>query len=153
MFELSSTAFEPETTIPRTHTCDGDDRSPPLAWHDAPQGTASYALICDDPDAPAGTWVHWLIWNVPGDGQSLPEGIPTDETLPDGARQGQNDFRRIGYGGPCPPRGRPHRYFFKLYALDTTLDLAPGANKKQLLKAIQDHVLAEAELMGRYGRG
>jgi Raf kinase inhibitor-like YbhB/YbcL family protein len=153
MFELSSTAFEPEATIPRDHTCDGDDRSPPLAWHDAPQGTASYALICDDPDAPAGTWVHWLIWNVPGDGQGLPEGVPADETLPDGARQGQNDFRRIGYGGPCPPRGRPHRYFFKLYALDTTLDLAPGANKKQLLTAMQDHVLAEAELMGRYGRG
>ncbi len=153
MFELSSTAFEPETTIPRDYTCDGDDRSPPLAWHDAPPGTASYALICDDPDAPAGTWVHWLIWNVPGDGQSLPEGVPADETLPDGARQGQNDFRRIGYGGPCPPRGRPHRYFFKLYALDTTLDLAPGASKKQLLKAMQDHVLAEAELMGRYGRG
>jgi Raf kinase inhibitor-like YbhB/YbcL family protein len=153
MFELSSTAFEPEATIPRAHTCDGDDRSPPLAWHGAPPGTAGYALICDDPDTPAGTWVHWLIWNVPGDGQGLPEGVPADETLSDGARQGQNDFRRIGYGGPCPPRGRPHRYFFKLYALDTTLDLAPGANKKQLLTAMQDHVLAEAELMGRYGRG
>jgi Raf kinase inhibitor-like YbhB/YbcL family protein len=153
MFELSSTAFTAGETIPRDHTCDGVDLSPPLVWRGTPEGTASFALICDDPDAPAGTWDHWVIWNIPGGSVGLAEGIDTGATLPDGARQGKNSWGTVGYRGPCPPRGKPHRYFFKLFALDATLDLAAGASKKQLLKAIEGHILAEAELMGRYGRG
>lgn len=153
MLEISSTAFEHGANIPRVFTCDGADESPPLAWSGAPEGTAGYALICDDPDAPVGTWVHWLMWNIPGSSQGLAEEVPTDETLTDGSRQGKNGWGRIGYGGPCPPRGKPHRYFFKLYALDALLDLKPGANKNQLLKAMEGHILAEAELMGLYSRG
>lgn len=153
MFELSSTAFSQGETIPRDHTCDGLDRSPPLTWRDAPAGAASFALICDDPDAPVGTWDHWVIWDIPGSAKSLPEGIPTDDELPDGARQGKNGWGTNGYRGPCPPRGKPHRYFFRLYALDAMLALAPGATKSQLHRAMEGHVLDEAELMGRYGRG
>jgi Raf kinase inhibitor-like YbhB/YbcL family protein len=149
---LTSTAFTEGGTIPRKHTCDGSDVSPPLAWDNVPGGTKSFALICDDPDAPMGTWVHWVLFNLPADTRSLPEAVPPDKELPNGARQGTNDFRKIGYGGPCPPPGKPHRYFFKLYALDTVLDLPAGSTKPQVVKAMEGHVLAEGQLMGKYGR-
>jgi hypothetical protein len=150
--ELTSTAFREGETIPKQYTGDGKDTSPPLKWGQPPEGTKSFALICDDPDAPVGTWVHWVIFNIPAHARSLDEAITTSETLSSGARQGKNDFKKIGYGGPAPPRGKPHRYFFKLYALDTTLDLKPGATKDQLLAAMKGHVLANGQLMGTYGR-
>jgi Raf kinase inhibitor-like YbhB/YbcL family protein len=151
-FKLESAGFKPGDSIPKKHTCDGDDVSPPLAWSDAPAGTKSFALVCDDPDAPAGTWVHWVLYDVPAGTQRLAEGIRPAPSLDDGSRQGTNDFRKIGYGGPCPPRGGPHRYFFRLYALDTVLGLAPGATKAAVLKASEGHTLGQAELMGRYAR-
>ncbi len=151
-FTLTSPAFREEDTIPRPHTGDGDDMSPSLRWTDPPAGTRSFALICDDPDAPRGTWVHWVLYNLPADARELTEGIPSEAEPPSGARQGKNDFGNIGYGGPAPPRGKPHRYYFKLYALDSMLDLPSGATKAQLLAATKGHVLAEAQLMGRYGR-
>ena len=150
-FELTSTAFGQGEPIPRRYTCDGEDISPPLQWSDPPQGTQSFALIADDPDAPMGTWVHWVLYNIPAQARGLPEAVSSDAELPDGSRHGQNSWRRLGYGGPCPPSGT-HRYFFKLYALDAQLDLAAGANKKQLLRAMEGHVLAQAELMGTYTR-
>ncbi|RMF89683.1 MAG: YbhB/YbcL family Raf kinase inhibitor-like protein [Methanobacteriota archaeon] len=149
---LTSTAFEEGGTIPLQHTCDGEDISPSLSWEGIPHGTRSLALIMDDPDAPAGTWVHWVIYNIPGDRAGLPEGVPAEESLADGTLQGTNDFRRIGYGGPCPPRGPPHRYYFKLYALDTALDLPAGASKAELERAMDGHIIGRGELMGRYGR-
>jgi Raf kinase inhibitor-like YbhB/YbcL family protein len=151
-FILKSSAFEPGSEIGRMHTCDGRDVSPPLRWENPPGGIRSYALICDDPDAPMGTWVHWVIYNIPAAAHELVEGFPPQQKSPDGALQGQNDFGRIGYGGPCPPRGKPHRYFFRLYALDAVPALGPGATKKALLKAMEGHVLAQAELMGTYRR-
>jgi len=150
-FELTSTAFGQGEPIPRRYTCDGEDISPPLQWSDPPQGTQSFALIADDPDAPMGTWVHWVLYNIPAQARSLPEAVSSDAELPDGSRHGQNSWRRLGYGGPCPPSGT-HRYFFKLYALDAQLDLAAGTNKKQLLRAMEGHILAQAELMGTYTR-
>lgn len=150
-FELTSTAFGPGEEIPGTYTCDGADISPPLQWGDPPQGTQSLVLISDDPDAPMGTWVHWVLFNISADTRELPEGLPKDAELPDGSRHGQNSWKRSDYGGPCPPSGT-HRYFFKLYALDTTLELSAGASKKQVLQAMEGHVLAEAELMGVYSR-
>lgn len=151
-FEIRSTAFTAGGTIPKKYTCDGPDVSPPLSWTEPPAGTKSLALIMDDPDAPVGTWVHWVLCNLPASTHELSEGTPTTETLASGARQGANDFRKVGYGGPCPPPGPAHRYFFKLYALDTELNLAPRATKKQLEAAMKGHILAQAELMGRYGR-
>ena len=151
-FELTSDSFKPGEAIPKKHTCDGSDASPPLAWTESPAGTQSFALICDDPDAPAGTWVHWVVWDVPPSARSLPEAVSPSAKLEDGTRQGTNDFKKTGYGGPCPPRGAPHRYFFKLYALDTVVGLAPGGSKAALEKGMQGHVLGQAELMGRYGR-
>ena len=150
-FELTSTAFAPGEPIPRKYTCDGEDISPPLQWSDPPQGTQSFALINDDPDAPVGTWVHWVLYNLPAKARALPEAIPPDAELPDGSRHGENSWRRMGYGGPCPPSGT-HRYFFKLYALDTMLDLAAGASKEQLLQAMEGHILAQTEVMGVYTR-
>jgi Raf kinase inhibitor-like YbhB/YbcL family protein len=150
--EVTSTTFQNGATIPKPFTGDGADRSPPLAWSEPPAGTQSLALICDDPDAPRGTWVHWVLFNLPGQARALEEGVPTTETLGNGARQGKNDFGNIGYGGPAPPKGKPHRYFFKLYALDTPLELAPGATKSQLVAAMKSHVLAEGQLQGQYGR-
>ncbi len=150
-FTLSSPAFEAGETIPVDYTCDGRDVSPPLRWGSTPAGTVTLALICDDPDAPVGTWVHWVVYNIPSSREGFDEAVPPEERLPDGTLQGRNDFGRIGYGGPCPPGGT-HRYFFKLYALDTKLDLPPGARKDNLLRAMKGHVLAESELMGRYGR-
>jgi hypothetical protein len=149
--KVTSSAFKEGGMIPAKYTCDGADISPPLQWDAAPQGTQSIALICDDPDAPMGTWVHWVLFNLPSTTTSLAEKVPPDKTLANGARQGTNDFRKIGYGGPCPPGGT-HRYFFKIYALDTQLDLQAGADKPRLLKAMQGHILAEGQLMGRYKR-
>jgi Raf kinase inhibitor-like YbhB/YbcL family protein len=151
-FQLMTTAFQPGEMIPKRHTCEGPDVSVPLTWRDPPHGTKSFALICDDPDAPVGTWVHWVIYDLPAGTRDLPEGVPPRESLGSGAKQGVNDFRRIGYGGPCPPPGRPHRYFFKLYALDAVLGLKPRAAKAELLRAMEGHILAQTELMGRYKR-
>ena len=148
---ITSPAFLPEGEIPRRYTCDGEDISPALDWSGLPEGTKSIALISDDPDAPMGTWVHWVLFNLPGETKELAEHIPPDKTLTNGARQGANDFRKIGYGGPCPPGGT-HRYFFKIYALDTQFDLPPGAKKAELLKAMQGHILGQGQLMGKYKR-
>jgi Raf kinase inhibitor-like YbhB/YbcL family protein len=151
-FELTSPAFKEGDLIPKKHTCEGADLSPQLRWAGPPKGLRSFALIADDPDAPVGTWVHWVIFNMPADQHELPEGVPPQEVLPNGARQGLNDFKRVGYGGPCPPPGKPHRYYFKLYAVDVNLDLKPRATKAQVLEAIKGHILGEAQLMGRFGR-
>lgn len=150
--KLTSTAFAEGKPIPRKHTCEGEDVSPPLSWSDAPAGAKSFALICDDPDAPVGTWVHWVAWNIPASVTALDENTPKQDAIPGGGQQGRNDFKRTGYGGPCPPPGKPHRYFFKLYALDAELDLAAGATKADLERAMQGHILAEAHLMGTYQR-
>ncbi len=149
--QITTPAFEEGGMIPSRFTCDGPDVSPPLEWKNIPQGCRSLALICDDPDAPAGTWVHWVIFNIPPTIDGLEEGIPADEVLASGAVQGRNDFRRIGYGGPCPPGGT-HRYFFTVFALDTKLDLAPGTTKAHLLTAMEGHILDKGILMGRYRR-
>jgi Raf kinase inhibitor-like YbhB/YbcL family protein len=150
--ELLSDSFEPGDRIPVDFTCDGHDQSPPLRWHQVPDATQSFALICDDPDAPGDTWTHWLIFNLPADARELPTAVQPADTLPNGAKQGMNDFRNPGYGGPCPPPGKPHRYSFRLYALDEMLDLAPGTGKLDLEQAMQGHILAQAELIGTYGR-
>ncbi|MEP0762438.1 MAG: YbhB/YbcL family Raf kinase inhibitor-like protein [Chloroflexota bacterium] len=149
--ELTSTAFSEGQPIPARYTCTGEDISPPLAWRGAPPGTQSFALIMDDPDAPGRTWVHWVVFNLPAEATGLPAAIHSDGDLPGEAVHGQNSWRRNDYGGPCPPSGT-HRYFFKLYALDTTLDLAPGATKQQVLDALAGHVLAEGQVMGTYRR-
>lgn len=149
--KLTSTAFVEGGTIPSQYTCDGQNVSPPLAWSDLPEAAKTLALIADDPDAPRGTWVHWVVYQIPATERGLPENVPARETLDDGARQGKNDFKNTAYGGPCPPSGT-HRYFFKLYALDTDLNLPPGATKDQLLKSMEGHILAQGQLMGRYAR-
>jgi hypothetical protein len=149
--KITSAAFEEGGMIPRKYTCDGDDVSPPLAWTGVPAEAKTLALICDDPDAPMGTWVHWVLFNLPGSTQELHEVIPPEKELKNGAKQGRNDFRKIGYGGPCPPGGT-HRYYFKLYALDAALNLPPGATKAELLTAIEGHILAQGRLTGKYRR-
>lgn len=149
---LSSTAFEDGEPIPREYTCDGANVSPPLAWSGVPPHTRSLVLIMDDPDAPMGTWVHWLLYNIPATVTELEEAQPDSLELSGLGLQGHNSFKTIGYGGPCPPRGKPHRYFFRLYALDTLLDLAPGANREELEAAMAGHVLAQGQLMGTYQR-
>ncbi|MGH7568296.1 MAG: YbhB/YbcL family Raf kinase inhibitor-like protein [Gemmatimonadales bacterium] len=151
---LTSTAFGDGAPIPEKFTCDGPDVSPALAWTGAPPNTRTFALIMDDPDAPMGTWVHWVLWNLPGATTSLPEGVPKTDALKSlgGARQGKNTWPKTGYDGPCPPPGKPHRYFFKLYALDAGLDLEAGATKADVEQAMQGHVLASPQLMGTYGR-
>jgi Raf kinase inhibitor-like YbhB/YbcL family protein len=151
-FELKSAAFEPNGKIASKYSCQGEDVSPQLNWQEPPQGTKSFALICDDPDAPFGDWVHWVIYNIPSNSIELREALSVDQVLPDGSIQGVNGFGKIGYGGPCPPPGKPHRYFFKLYALDTDLSLAGKVTKAALLKAIEKHILAQTELMGTYQR-
>jgi Raf kinase inhibitor-like YbhB/YbcL family protein len=151
-FQITSTAFAPGAPVPARYPGDGDDVSPPLAWTEPPEGTRAFVLISDDPDAPGGTWVHWVLYDIPAATRKLEEGVATAETVLGTAKQGLTDFRRIGYGGPAPPRGRPHRYFFKLYAVDGETGLKPGATKAQVLKAIEGHVLASAELMGTYKR-
>jgi len=151
-FTLTTDAFTAGGLIPRIYTADGPNASPALAWSNPPPGTVTFALVCDDPDAPVGTWVHWLVWNIPASTAALPRDVPTTRTLRDGSAQGKNDFGRIGWGGPSPPRGKPHRYYFRLYALSASLSLAPGATRHQLDAAMQGLVLGEAELMGKYGR-
>jgi Raf kinase inhibitor-like YbhB/YbcL family protein len=149
--KVTSSAFAEGGLIPAKYTCDGQDISPPLQWEGVPEGTKSIALISDDPDAPRGMWVHWVLFNLPADNTGIEENIPPEKTLPNGAIQGITDFGRVGYGGPCPPSGT-HRYFFKVYALDTKLDLAAGANKSQLLKAMEGHILGQGQLIGKYKR-
>jgi Raf kinase inhibitor-like YbhB/YbcL family protein len=147
--ELTSTTFAPGQPIPSKYTCNGENVSLPLRWSDPPQGTKSLALIFDDPDASG--WVHWILYNLPAATRTLPEAVPPNADLPDGSRHGKNGWGRLGYGGPCPPSGT-HRYVFKLYALDTVLGLSSGADKSQLLQAMQGHILAQTELMGTYKR-
>jgi Raf kinase inhibitor-like YbhB/YbcL family protein len=153
---LTSTAFEAGEKIPARHTCDARDDSPRLAWSGVPAETASFALIMDDPDAPPGTWVHWVVYALPGASRELAEGLPKEPTLDGGAKQGAcwgvESFRRVGYHGPCPPPGPAHRYSFRLYALDAELDLPARATKETLVEAMQGHILAQAELIGLYGR-
>jgi Raf kinase inhibitor-like YbhB/YbcL family protein len=150
--QLESSAFKAGETIPRQYTCDGDDFSPPLSWSEPPAGTESLALIADDPDAPVGTWDHWLLFNMPVSTRSLAENIPADRVIEGVGLHGANGWRNVGYGGPCPPQGPAHRYFFRLYALDKVLDLEAGASRGDVERAMQGHVLAEGELMGQYGR-
>jgi len=148
---IHSESFENGKRIPSDFTCDGSDVSPQLEWTGVPSGTRTLVLISDDPDAPVGTWVHWVFYNIPAQVTGLPEAFPPDVKPEIGGAQGTNDFRRVGYGGPCPPSGT-HRYFFKLYALDSVLDLEPGATKRQVMEAMEGHVLDQAELMGTYSR-
>ena len=148
---ISSMAFKEGEPIPQKYTCDGEDISPALEWQSVPSDAKSLALIADDPDAPMGTWVHWVIFNIPQSATGLSENVPTKQSLPNGALQGKNDFGNFGYGGPCPPGGT-HRYYFKLYALDTMLKLSAGITKADLLKAMEGHIVAQAQLMGRYSR-
>ena len=148
---VSTEAFREGGDIPAEYTCDGRDVSPSLSWKGIPENTKSIALIMDDPDAPMGTFVHWVLFNIPAGTQKLPEGMLGNQTLGDGSRQGMTDFGRVGYGGPCPPRGT-HRYYFKVYALDAMPDLPPGATKKHLENAMKGHILATGELMGKYER-
>jgi Raf kinase inhibitor-like YbhB/YbcL family protein len=149
--ELTSTAFDEGAMIPEQYTCDGIDISPPLKWSNASEGTKTFAIICDDPDAPMGTWVHWVLFNLPANIHELSEDLPTSEVLPNGAKQGRNDFGKIGYRGPCPPGGT-HRYFFKLYALSNEIDLEAGISKSELLNAMEGNILSEGQLMGKYKR-
>jgi Raf kinase inhibitor-like YbhB/YbcL family protein len=159
---LRSPAFDEGGAIPKAFTCDGSDRSPPLEWSGVPESARSLVLICDDPDAPLGTWSHWVVFNLAPQVSGLKEGVPAEETIaaavPQGgddklpqARQGTNDFGKVGYGGPCPPGGT-HRYYFRLYALDIQLDLGSSATRSQVLRAIEGHILAEGRLMGKYKR-
>jgi Raf kinase inhibitor-like YbhB/YbcL family protein len=151
-FAITSASFPNSGDIPKKFTCDGADVSPELSWAEAPQGTQSFALIADDPDAPSGTWTHWVLFDLPSTADSLPEGMSKIDELPGGERQGRNDFRKIGYNGPCPPPGKPHRYFYRLYALDRKLDLKPGASKQEVEQAMEGRVLGQAEWMGKYQR-
>lgn len=150
-FKLTSPVFKEGEMIPREYTCDAENFSPPLEWNGAPGGAQSFALIADDPDAPAGLWTHWVIFDLPPTINNLPEGLPSIDRLANGEIHGRNDFKKNGYGGPCPPQGS-HRYFFRLYALDTALRLEPGIPVKELKSAMNGHVIAEAQLMGRYQR-
>jgi Raf kinase inhibitor-like YbhB/YbcL family protein len=150
--QASSPAFNEGDTIPAKFTADGANKSPELRWSGAPENTKSFAVICEDPDAPRGTWTHWVLFNLPADKTGLAEGVATEKELPDGTRQGKNDFGKIGYSGPDPPKGKPHRYYYKVFALDTKLDLPAGATRDQLLKAMKGHAVAEGQVMGKFGR-
>ena len=149
---VSSTVFREGETIPAKYTCQGEDISPSITWGEPPDGTRSLAIIVDDPDAPGGVFTHWIIFNLPADTRQLPAAVPTQPQLDSGARQGKTDFGRVGYGGPCPPPGKPHRYQFTVYALDRTLDLAAGASKSQVLEAMQGNILSRGRLTGIYER-
>ncbi|MGC9516416.1 MAG: YbhB/YbcL family Raf kinase inhibitor-like protein [Methanomicrobiales archaeon] len=151
-FKLTSSAFTQGKAIPQKYTADGEDISPPLSWTSAPDDTKSFTIICEDPDAPGGTFIHWIVFNIPGNATELPEGITNQETLDNGAIQGINDFNSIGYGGPAPPTGETHRYAFKIYALDIELNLESGSTIQQVNTAMEGHILAQAQLTGRYGR-
>jgi Raf kinase inhibitor-like YbhB/YbcL family protein len=150
-FTLTSTAFKEGQSIPRQHTCDGVNVSPALEWSGAPPSAKTFAIICADPDAPSGTWVHWVLYNLPSDRIGLVENVPATEKVPGDGLQGTNDFQKIGYGGPCPPSGT-HHYFFKLYALDAELALKAGATKAEVLKAMEGHIVGQTQLMGTYRR-
>jgi Raf kinase inhibitor-like YbhB/YbcL family protein len=150
--DVRSSAFKEGGAMPARYTCEGLDISPPLTWSSVPNGTRSSALIVDDPDAPRGAFVHWVIYNLPPDTQRLPGDVPNQRTLPSGALQGMNGAGSIGYTGPCPPNGT-HRYFFKVYALDTELDLGARATKEEVVSAMEGHDLAEGRLLGTYQRG
>lgn len=149
---IKSPSFSQGQPIPTKHTCDAEDISPALQWNEVPEVAKSIALICDDPDAPMGTWVHWVLYDLPATETSLTENVEKKEELPNGAKQGRNDFKKIGYGGPCPPKGNPHRYFFKLYALDIALNLKSGATKSDVENAMKGHIIAQGQLMGTYKR-
>lgn len=152
-FVLTSTAFKEGEAIPTQFTCDGTNISPPLSWSGVPDGTQSLALLVNDPDAPSGTFTHWVLFDLTADSEGLPENRPNDQVLENGARQGTNDFGSIGYGGPCPPTGHgSHRYFFRLYALDAELTLNKSATGEDFLAAVKDHIIAETHLMGNYER-
>ena len=138
--------------VPKEFTCEGEDKSPALSWTAAPTGTESFALTVTDPDAPSGTFTHWVLYNLPANINGLPEGVPKQGQLAHGGRQGKSDFGKVGYGGPCPPAGKPHRYVFTLYALDTMIDVPAGAPRDHLEAAMKGHVLAKGELTARYGR-
>ena len=148
---IQSSAFMQGADIPEMYTCDGKNVSPHLSWGEGPSGTRAWALIMDDPDAPSKTWVHWVLWNLPDSTRTLSSGLPSGD-LPGGGRQGKNDFGKQSYGGPCPPVGKPHRYFFRLYALDTPLKLAAGATRDDVDRAMEGHILGRGELMGMYAR-
>jgi hypothetical protein len=150
--DVTSPAFTNGQTIPKEYTADGKNVSPPIKWSQPPSATKSLALICDDPDAPAGTWVHWVVWGIPANTTELTEAVSSGGKLPNGAKQGTNSFRKVGYGGPSPPPGRPHRYFFKVYAVDFDLSAEPQADAKQIEQKINGHTLASGQLMGTYGR-
>jgi len=150
--QLTSPAFGESEIIPTKYTCDGENVSPPLKWTGVPADAKSLVLIADDPDAPTGTWVHWVLYDLPATAHELPEALARSQYVPGGARQGLNDFKQLGYGGPCPPPGKAHRYFFKLYALECALDLKPGATKNEVERAIEHHNLAQGQLMGTYKR-
>ena len=149
--QVTSTAIKEGQLIPRQYTCDGVNISPPLEWNGTPKSAKTIAIIADDPDAPSGTWVHWVVYNLPAENIGLVENLPLTEDLKAGGFQGKNDFQKIGYGGPCPPSGT-HRYFFKVYALDIELPLKAGATKAEIEKAMQGHIVAQAQLMGTYSR-
>ena len=151
-FSITSTAFADGAEIPVKYSCDGENVSPPLDWSEVPTGTASFALILDDPDAPVGVFTHWVIFNLPPDTRGLPEAAVKDSQVASGALQGKSGSGKIGYFGPCPPRGTPHHYRFTLYALDKSLDLAAGATKDQVLQAMEGHILAQSQLTGIYQR-
>jgi Raf kinase inhibitor-like YbhB/YbcL family protein len=151
-FELKTTSFTPGGFIPKRFTCEAANVSPALTWTDPPLGTQSFAIIEDDPDAPSGTFVHWVVYDLPTAYRKLPEALSGNGQMPGGGRQGTNDFSRTGYSGPCPPPGRPHRYYIRLYAVDAILNLRPAATRKELDAAMQGHILAQAELMGRFAR-
>ncbi len=148
---LASAAFSEGDSVPRKHTCDGADVSPPLSWTGVPEKARSLVLIVEDPDAPAKTWVHWVLFDLPASATGLPEGVPSDSRPPGGGVHGVNDFGNPGYGGPCPPSGT-HRYVFVLAALDDLLNLPPGASRAAVGRAMKGHVLGEARLTGRYAR-
>jgi len=150
--KVTSAAFEEGQPIPAKYTCDGRDMSPSLQWSGAPPGTQSFALICEDPDAPGGTWTHWVLYDLPATVTELPENVRRVEAPPSGGRQGVNSFKRTGYGGPCPPEGSAHRYYFRVYALDSDLKLKPKARREDLERAMAGHILAQGQLMGTYQR-
>lgn len=151
-FAITSASFPNSGEIPKKFTCDGADVSPELSWTEPPRATQSFVLIADDPDAPSGTWTHWVLFDLPSATSSLPESVSKVDELPGGERQGRNDFHKIGYNGPCPPPGKPHRYFYRFYALDRKLDLKPGSSRQEVEQAMAGHILGQAEWMGKYQR-
>lgn len=151
-FHLESTAFKEGAFIPTRFSCQGENVSPPLAWTGPPSGARSFALIVEDPDAPAGTWTHWVAYNLPAQSRAMTANMPKQGELANGGLQGTSSFGSVGYGGPCPPPGKAHRYFFRLYALDTLLDLKAGATRSEVQAAMKSHVVGEAQLMGRFKR-